>query len=148
VSAVGVWGRPGVNVRSPQYVYPHRRVLLPLRNGRNMESMKTTQQLKAGDNVRYTGALVDYRGIDGVITQAWKSGLCKGRFQVEFSGMVEYDPSLTCAAADLEVIVDTCCNCNGPYDHGCAHCDAECVVCGKERNDCRCEDGFDGGEGA
>jgi len=61
-------------------------------------------KLKVGDVVKYVGPLADYRPFRGVITTSWKSGLCKGRFQVQFEEMEEYDPSLTCSPADLERI--------------------------------------------
>lgn len=58
-------------------------------------------RLRIGDKVRYSGRLVDYQPFTGVITNYWKSGICKGRYQVYFKDMVEYDQSLTCAAIDL-----------------------------------------------
>ena len=61
-------------------------------------------KFKVGDIVLYNGKLVEYHGLRGVITTSYKSGLCKGRFQVFFEKMEVYDNSLTCSPDDLELL--------------------------------------------
>lgn len=66
--------------------------------------------MKVGQTVVYEGSLEPYRGMGGKITEIYKTGLCKGRVQIEFFTKVidpidgtELDGSLTCAKTDLRI---------------------------------------------